>query len=267
MNTFVLSLVSMESLPGKPEINAQKMISYMEQAKEANASLLIFPECSFTGYDPENSMVHSLAADDDAIFLMKDKASKLDLAICFGYMERSENEAKPFITQELFFRGEIIRYRKTHLGTKEEDYFQSGREFPVMNIGVNVGIQLCWESHIPDISTALRQKGAELLLVPYASGMSGERCRENWMVHLPARASDNGVFLAACNTLFSGKSLSSQGGGLAVFDPKGKELISYYRPEEQIMTCQLTGMLPREYPRGDMHHISYFDRRKPDLYK
>ena len=267
MNTIVLSLVTMESLPGKPEQNVQKMISYLEKANKDHATLVIFPECSLTGYDPENAMNYSLKMDDHFILMMEEKASTFDMAVCFGYMERLMAETKPFITQELFFQGKRIRYHKTHLGTKEEKCFQSGVEYPVMDISVTAGIQLCWESHIPDISTALRQKGAELLLVPYASGMSGERCRENWMVHLPARASDNGVFLAACNALFPGKPLSSRGGGLAVFNPKGKELTSYYGAEEQIITCQLSGMLPREYPRGDMHHISYFDQRKPDLYK
>lgn len=267
MKTIILSLISMESLPGEPEQNVRKMISYLEQAKKDHASLVAFPECSLTGYDPENAMSHSLAMDDDLILMLEDKASELDMAVCFGYMEQSEDDAKPFLTQELFHRGNRIRYHKTHLGTKEENYFMSGEEFPVMDIGAVVGIQLCWESHIPDISTALRQKGAELLLVPYASGMSGERCKENWMVHLPARASDNGVFLAAVNTLFPDTRSSSRGGGLVVFDPKGRQIASYYGTKEHIMTCQLSGMLPREYPKGDMHHISYFDRRKPDLYR
>lgn len=267
MNTIILSLVTMESLPGKPEQNIRKMISFLEQAKKDHASLVVFPECSLNGYDPGNAMKYSLAMNDNLILMLEDKASELDLAVCFGYMEQSEDDARPFITQELFYRGKRIRYHKTHLGTKEEKYFQSGEEFPVMDIGITVGIQLCWESHIPDISTALRQKGAELLLVPYASGMSGERCMENWMVHLPARASDNGVYLAACNTLFPDKALSSRGGGLAVFDPKGKQIASDYGLEEHILTCRLSGKLPREYPEGDMHHISYFDRRKPELYR
>ncbi len=267
MNTIILSLVTMESLPGKPEQNIRKMISFLEQAKKDHASLVVFPECSLTGYNPENAMKYSLAMNDNLILMLEDKASELDLAICFGYVEQSEDDARPFITQELFYRGKRIRYHKTHLGTKEKKYFQSGEEFPVMDIGIIVGIQLCWESHIPDISTALRQKGAELLLVPYASGMSGERCKENWMVHLPARASDNGVFLAACNTLFPDKALSSRGGGLVVFDPKGKQIASDYGLEEHMLTCRLSGKLPREYPRGDMHHISYFDRRKPELYR
>ena len=267
MNAIILSLVSMESLPGKPDQNAQKMLSYMEEAKKEHASLVVFPECSLTGYDPENAMSYSLAMDDDLILMVEEKASSLDLAVCFGFMERMENNTKPHITQELYFRGDKLRYHKTHLGTKEEKYFLAGNDFPVMDIGITVGIQLCWESHIPDISTALRQKGAELLLVPYASGMSGRRCEENWMVHLPARASDNGVFLAACNALFLENTLSSHGGGLAVFDPKGKQIVSYYESDEHIITCQLSGMLPREYPQGDMHHISYFDRRKPDLYR
>ena len=111
------------------------------------------------------------------------------------------------------------------------------------------------------------ERGAELLLMPYASAMSGERCRAHWTVHLPARASDNGAFVAACNLPFPAKNGVPRGGGMAVFDPKGSSIASYYGAEEHTLLCTLSGPLPRELPPGDMHHISYFDRKRTELFR
>ncbi len=127
-------------------------------------------------------------------------------------------------------------------------------------------MQLCWESHIPEISALERSRGAELLLVPYASAMTGGRCRKHWMVHLPARASDNGAFVAACNLPFPAENGALRGGGMAVFDPKGNCVASYYGTEDHMLLCALSGPLPRELPPGDMHNISYFDRKRTELF-
>ena len=115
-------------------------------------------------------------------------------------------------------------------GFREKAVFTPGDEFPVTAGSIKAGMQLCWESHIPEISGLERGRGAELLLVPYASAMSGARCEENWSVHLPARASDNGAFLLACNLLFPPKAEGAPptGGGLAAYDPKGRRIAAYF---------------------------------------
>ena len=251
-----LALVQICPEKGKPEENGAKIISFMKEAKDENADLAVFPECSLTGYDPQRSP--ELALEKDCIYIQEIEAAadELGMAVCFGFMERDEDAL--YISQEFYCKGEKTLYRKTHLATREEEYFKEGNDFPTAEYRhITIGMQLCWESHIPQISTVYRKKGAHLLLFPYASGMSGEKCKTNLSIHLPARASDNGCFAAACNLL-----AEKTGGGLAVWDYKGKLIAEYFGDEEKLLLCDLGGILPREFFSAGisaMHTLSYFD--------
>lgn len=267
MNSVCLAIVQLLAIPGKININTEKLLHYLKTAKEKGADLIVFPECSLTGYSTERAKELAVDKDDSEIQRIRQNSKEAGIAVCFGYMEKTEDGL--YITQEITADGQSMYYRKTHLGSKETDVFLEGSEFPVFPEPVCTGIQLCWESHIPEISAAERKQGAELLLVPYASPMSKERCRENWSVHLPARASDNGAYLAACNLLFPGKEDPEElrGGGLTVYDPKGKQILVYFETEEKMLLCNLKGPLPGENTEENMHAISYFDKKRTELFR
>lgn len=251
-----------------PSSGADKTVDLMREAASAGAELILFPECSLTGYEPDRAAELAVGSDDcESTVKVRKTADELGVAVCFGYMERSGD--KIYITHELYSDGKSVKYRKTHLGSHEKDVFSEGDSFPMVEVGVNgrtvsVGMQLCWESHIPEICGTYREKGAEVLLFPYASGMSGEKCRENWMVHLPARASDNGCFIAACNLLMDRGDI--KGGGALILDPKGKVIAEDFSSGESIVYAEIGGSLPRELPDGDMHNISYFDWVRRELF-
>ena len=289
MNELTIALAQICPVPGYADANAEKMISYMKEAVEKGAALIVFPECSLTGHAPEKAANLALSTGCGPVSDVETAAEKLGIAVCFGFMEKLRD--KFYISQELYCSGERTVYRKTHPGSREALFFTAGNEFPVSRGPVDCGMQLCWESHIPDISTAYRKLGAQLLLYPYASGMSGERCRENWQVHLPARASDNGCFAAACNLLTKntenksgevwqtgspGKETAEtrRGGGLAVWDPKGRLIAQYFGTEEALITAEIGGELPREHfvkekqglAEHDMHALSYFDLKRGELF-
>ena len=287
MEKMTVALAQICPDPGDLRANTEKMISYMESAAGCGAGLVVFPECSLTGYAPEmaaelavtaGSCAEDAACDlgaggaSDCISEVEARAESLGTAVCFGYMEKAAEGC--FITQELYHVSTRTVYRKTHPGSRESRYFKAGNSFPLAVSPVKTGIQLCWESHIPEISEAYRRQGAELLLFPYASGMSGEKCRENWQVHLPARASDNGCFAAACNLLTKNTAGLTRGGGLAVWDPKGRLIAGYFGTEEKLITAVIGGELPRDVflrekqglAAHDIHALSYFDLKRRELF-
>ena len=273
MNDLKLALAQTRPEPGNIENNAKTAAGYMRLARERGARFIVFAECSLTGYAPEKAAELALAADAPEIRSIEQLADELGIAVCFGYMEKSG----PYISQELYCGGERTVYRKTHLAGREQAFFIAGNSFPAAKIRtgsadghgsaeatVTAGMQLCWESHIPQISAEYRKNGAQLLLFPYASGMGGAKCKDNWSVHLPARASDNGCFAAACNLLGAEK-----GGGMAVWDPKGRLTAEYWGADENMLFCTIGGELPREIRSEGletMHSISYFDRARSELF-
>ena len=264
--------------------NAEKMVRLLKEAADGGAELAIFPEAALTGYTTENVESLALFTVDIPVYTIRKESERLNIAVCFGYIEK--NEEGIFLTQELYSQGKSAFYHKTHLGTKEQEVFQAGDTFPLFQLprpgrdkifnpeteteedapSICCAIQLCWESHIPEISAIQRKNGVELIMVPYACGMTGESSLDNWSVHLPARASDQGVFVATCNLVFC-KDGEYSGGGSAIYDPKGKRLGAYSGTDDHVLICDIAGPLPRELPEGDMHSISYFERKRVELFR
>lgn len=264
MEPIRVAAVQMLSKPGAVEANAGRLIWLMDRARAKGAQLLCFPEACLTGYRTFSPALIAVSSDDPVIAHVEHEAAKRRLAICYGYIE--QGPGLTYLTQVVTDGETRLVYRKTHLG-HVEGAFTAGDELPVAQIaGVTVGVQLCWESHIPDISTVLRAQGAELLLMPYASPKMGEARRDSWNRYLPARAADNGVYVLACNALTRNDEGRPQGGGLVAYGPGGAVLDEYYRTDEHMLTCDFDGILPRDLPQNDMRTISYFDRRRPELY-
>ena len=261
MKDFDLALIQFCPRPGGISGNLDVILGSLEREADRGAGIISFPECSLTGYTVENASVSAVFADDGAIRRIREAASERGVIASFGFLEK-EGE-KLFISHMITGPAGTVVYRKTHLGSREMKVFESGDELIMYcSEEIRIGVCLCWESHIPEIASVYRSRGAQLMLVPYASGMKGERCRELWMKHLPARASDNGMFVAACNGLRLRDGTAA--GGIAVFDPKG-ELCAGSFEGESVVNCRIGGTLPREGTE-DMRHISYFDHRRPELY-
>ncbi len=265
MRAMQLSMVQMNSVVDKTERNLSHIISFIDEAVRLGSDMLCFPEASLTGYTSKNPNQYAICIDDEAIKTICDLSSKNNIGISFGFMESSEDG--PYITQMTVGPKNMTVYRKTHLGSNEKGLFNSGNELPVANVGnADVGVHLCWEGHIPDISTVLRAKGAELVLIPHSSGIGGTRRKETWERFLPARADDNGMYVAACNAIGHNGIDAVFGGGCIVIDPKGRTIGEYFGDDEHMLTCRLEGDLPRYDREQNMSSISYFDRRRQELY-
>jgi len=283
MKNYNLSLNQFFPVPGKTDENKQFILEKINAEAERGADIVCFPEACLTGYmvshtagyTADYASVHTgscsagyaagiaVRSDDASVAEICAAAEEKNVVVSFGFLETCGNQF--YISHMITGHGETVCYRKTHLGSREKGVFAPGDRLVIYQAGdLKIGVCLCWESHIPDIAAYYRERGIQLLLVPYASGMRGERCREFWRVHLPARASDNGIYAAACNGLITRS--GEKGCGLALFDPKGNEIASYYEENEMSVMCRIGGTLPREREE-DMKHISYFDHRRPELYR
>lgn len=274
MREIVVAAVQMASELGQAKLNAAYQCRWLERARVSGAQMVFFPECSLTGYSTTKAIDAAITTDDEAIALLEYHASMLGVVAGYGFIERDDMSDLPYITYVVSYGEDRLVYRKAHLGASEKPHFAQGNELPIINVaGVCVGVQLCWEGHIPDVAATLRSKGAELLLTPHAGGLGGARRVEQWCRYLPARAQDNGMFVLACNALWpegyeGGKMVErgGQGGGLIAFGPDGRLLDSYDGADEHMLALRVGGVLPRESKAGGMTNISYFDRRRPELY-
>ena len=148
-------------------------------------------------------------------------------------------------------------YRKIHLSPFESPYYTAGNSVNVFQFkGIRFGIQLCYDAHFPDLSTAMALKQADIIFFPHASPRgSAEEKFNSWMRHLPARAFDNGLFVAAVNqTGDNGTGLSFPGLALAL-GPDG-HLIS--KTEDGGEIIHMVDMDMAAVSRVRSHKMRYF---------
>lgn len=268
MRKATIAAVQLENTIGQAAKNMERLIGWVGRAAQQGVDIVIFPECCLTGYTTSAASEIAIPAESACVKTLEQTARERGIAVGYGFVERKPGGA-PFITYVIASAvnpDERLVYRKTHLGTRERGTFTPGDDLPVTTIaGVRIGVQLCWEAHMPDITSTLRSKGAELVVMPHAGGPNGEHRLDLWRKYLPARALDNGLFIIACNATFTGS--DNSGGGLAAYAPDGRRLAESAPAGESMLLVEIDGPLPRESPDDNMHGISYFDRRRPELYR
>ena len=265
MEGLRLAMACINSRLGDIERNAGTMISYMERAAESETDLICFPEMCLTGYSMPRSFEYCLGEDSPVIGRIVDASKELGLCTVFGYGDLGKG-----IAQTVTENGRILgTYRKTHLGMREKPCAEAGDCLPVFKTSkAVVGIQLCFESHFPEISGTLACKGADLILMPHASGLAADRRRDTWNKILPARAYDNTVFVAACNQVGDNGLGTVFGGGSCIVDVGGDIMAEDYGGECLLM-CDLDGGRQEELRTDgnrDMRSLYFLDRRRPEIY-
>lgn len=265
MQNILLSMVQMNSVAGNVNHNLSKIMGFIDSASSIGSDVICFPEACLTGYTSKEPWKYSIESTNMAIQEIIDVVEKKDMIVSFGFIENSDERI--YITHLTVDSNGSMVYRKTHLGSNEKGVFTAGNDIPVMYTdNVNIGVHLCWEGHIPEISTVLRSKGAELAIIPHSSGIGATRRKETWERFLPARADDNGMYVAACNAIGYNGIDAVFGGGCIVIDPKGRTIGEYFGDDEHMLTCRLAPDLPRHEKEQNMSSISYFDRRRQELY-
>lgn len=103
---------------------------------------------------------------------------------------------------------EIARYRKIHLfdiitpdgtGYRESDLYGRGEEVVTFDVGdLRVGCAICYDLRFAGVFAALRERGAELVLLPAA--FTAETGEAHWETLIRARAIETQSWFAAAAT-------------------------------------------------------------------
>lgn len=267
LESLRIAMATMHSKPGAIDRNLDRMEAFAECAAREGAKIVCFPELSVSGYVldepaaicPEGGFEHAV---DRVTRMAKDRG----ITILAGMIETAR-PGKPYISQVVAGpEGFAGIYRKTHLSPSEKAGYRSGDRLRSFCVDKRVfGIQLCYESHFPEISTVLALSGARVLFLPHASprGTAQEKL-ESWLRHLTARAFDNGVFIAACNQAGNGPDGLAFPGVAVILGPDGRVIDHYAGGGEHLLAATLDlGAL--EAIRK--HRMKFFlPHRRPDLY-
>jgi NAD+ synthase (glutamine-hydrolysing) len=221
-----LALAQIDTTVGDLEGNRSLIVTRLEEAKQAGADLVIFPELAVTGYPPEDLLLRPgfVRAAERSLEEIARSARGIVALVGTPHFDRDLYNACAVCAG-----GEVRAiYRKRFLpnyGVFDEDrYFAPGRDLIVVEHGDTlVGLTICedvWQPGPP--ATDLALAGAELLVNISASPfhVGKEREREEM---LRTRARDNACFVAFCNAVGGQDELLFDGHS-AVIDDDGRVL-------------------------------------------
>ncbi len=268
MTTLALALCVQNCPAGEFSYNVERAVSFTRQAASDGAQLIVFPEMNLTGYvtgDQAFSVARPL--DNSLIDLFSGLARKEKITILTGLAEKDKKSNMIFATHLIFSPEKPVRlYRKIHLAPNEADCYSPGNEIKIFSHSVaSFGVQLCYDAHFPELSTAMTLAGARILYIPHASprGSALEKYH-SWTRHLCARGFDNSVFVAAVNqTGDNGQGLQFPGLAM-VIGPNGKMLHSFTENREGLFLAPLDFT---ELDEVRAHRMKcFFPNRRQDLF-
>lgn len=202
MTQIRVALVIQNCRLGRFDENLTHCLDLIEQAAGLNADFVVFPEMNLTGY-AAGEVVRDAAMPLDNLWMerLSRAARARDVVLLAGLAEKDQDQS--IRATHLVFTpdGKTDLYRKIHLAPQESGFYEPGNQPRVFEAaGIRFGIQLCYDAHFPELSTAMAMDKADVIFMPHASprGTSGEKL-ESWMRHMTARAFDNGLYVAAVN--------------------------------------------------------------------
>lgn len=253
------------------EDNCSLMDSYLAQAGEQKADLVIAPECWVrVGLDKldVDRLAVAIPGDNPIYHLFAARARKHHMHVV-GWAYEKDGSVKYNTAFVIGPDGEFVgKYRKTHPVPGEETVGQGirpGDEFPVFDLPFGrIGIMICFDNYFPEVSRILAVKGARLICYPTMNSP-----RLSLETRAAARAMDNGVYVA-CSVLM-GYRLAE--GSAAIYDPRG-DIIAGSGSRDGVVVAEVDLQRPfpmafvpgsEQYPGADLHRL-LLSARRPEIY-
>jgi len=261
------ALISLAPEYGDIPANLSKVEGCVRDLSARGVELVCFPEMSLTGYSRTAEII-SLAQPSGS-FAIKQIiaiASVYGVAVVVGLPMKDLDQERLYISQVFCAPdGTSAIYHKAHLRKSEQEVFSPGNELGLVSWGsITFGLQLCLDTHFPELSLAQASHGAQVLLMSFASPMdTPETLRARWLRFLPARAYDSGCFVLVCNQAGAspdGKQFASV--ALAI-NPDGESIAERCSavPGELVVDLDLSQVQAARTRRR------FIEQRRPELYQ
>jgi predicted amidohydrolase len=174
--------IQMESVPSDKEANFAKIERLAAESVSRGAELIVFPECSITGYwFIRNLSVEQLAALAEPIpsgpstRRLVELAARLGVTIGAGLVECAGGGSG---SPDIFYNSYVValpdgtthRHRKIH--AFEHTAVRSGDELTVFDLpgGFRAGLLICYDCNIVENVRMTALRGADVLIAPHQTG-------------------------------------------------------------------------------------------------
>jgi predicted amidohydrolase len=158
---------------GNIQANIDRHKQFIDRAVTGGADIIIFPELSITGYEPELAKELATSADDRRFDDFQQLADTRQITIGIGVP--TENQNGICISMVLFHPHQVRQtYSKKYLHADEEPFFVGGQNASAfLATKPNTALAICYEISVPDHAEHAHKNGAEIYLASVAKTAGG----------------------------------------------------------------------------------------------
>jgi predicted amidohydrolase len=234
MTDITLAQITCQLHDKEANLRAMKRI-----VKGTKGRIVVFPELNLTGYMPRDDLFRQAETMSGASVKAVSKLAKdAKKDIVFGAPIRDENVHGIVYNSSILASGDgrVFRYDKMYLPTfgpfEEKVFFAQGNSAVVaQGMHARIGLMVCYDMFFPELAKLEALMGAQVLVNISAAPTTS---RPNFEKVMPARAVENGVFLAYANMVGVHGSLVF-GGGSVLYNPRGDVLARAKDLDEDIV--------------------------------
>ena len=269
MQDLRIAAVQMNCRVAERERNLATIERFAEAAAAQDVDIVCFPELCVCGYNAgDTSTPEPEPLEGESLHRLEEIARNCQITLLAGILERDVSGIV-YNTQVVCGpEGYVGCYRKTHVPDAEIGTWRHGDDLPVFDHAkTRYGIEICYDSHFPELSTLLAEKGAEVIFLPHASpGETPAEKRARWMRYVPARAYDNNVYVAICNNVGDNGGGRTFSGVTFICDPLGAVIAEGQSgSEEEMVVADLSASALAESRRETLMFFRHY--RRPEIYR
>ena len=153
--------------------NIESHLKFIEHASTVGANLIVFPELSLTGYEPELAGKLAMEQDDSRLDVFRDMSNEENITICAGLPTIGESGIH--ITMAIFTPGVDTQvYSKQLLHSDELPYFVPWEDELLLHIdGKRIAPAICYEALRSEHSDKAGSQNADIYLTSVVKSAEG----------------------------------------------------------------------------------------------
>jgi predicted amidohydrolase len=237
-----VAIAQIEAINGDIDKNLKNHVKWIKQSIQHNADMIVFPELSLTGYEP--NLAENLATNQDDTRLDEMQSLSDINGITIGVGLPTKDMSDTLISMIIFQpHKERITYSKQYLYPPEESIFKAGKNPLVLNFETDVvSPAICYETTNKAHCEFAKQNNATIYIASVLSSINGidselkilsNIAKNNNLVTFMANyvGKSGGYECAGKSSVWNenGELIGQLGDkeeGLIIFDTKSKEIIT-----------------------------------------
>jgi predicted amidohydrolase len=165
------SVAQTRSIKGNIEANILNHRRLIDLAIAEKVEMIIFPELSITGYEPELAQELATTQDDIRFDIFQELSDAHNITIGIGVPTRSDLGIR--ISTVIFQPNQPRQtYSKQHLHSSETPFFVAGNHHTFLSNN-QVALAICYELSIPEHSANAFRNGADVYIASTVNSYNG----------------------------------------------------------------------------------------------